>query len=45
MRRIRLHKDEILAAAREGRTLESAPLSETDLALLAHDPEPAPATT
>ncbi len=34
-RRIRLHKDEIIAAAKEGRALELAPLSEADLALLA----------
>jgi len=33
-RRIRLHKDEIVAAAKEGRTLESSPLTESDLALL-----------
>ena len=33
-RRIRLHKDEIVAAAKEGRTLESTPLTESDLALL-----------
>jgi hypothetical protein len=33
-RRIRLHKDEIVAAAKEGRTLESTLLTESDLALL-----------
>src|SRR5438874_7137077 len=39
MRRIRLHKDEIVAAAKAGRTVESAPLQEEDLALLAPRPE------
>src|SRR6266566_3236796 len=38
-RRIRLHKDEIVAAAKTGRTLESAPLTEEDLALLTPRPE------
>jgi hypothetical protein len=39
MRRIRLHKDEIVAAAKAGRTVESAPLREEDLALLTPRPE------
>src|SRR5207245_907584 len=38
MRRVRLHKDEILAAAKEGRTLESTPLNESDMALVATAP-------
>src|SRR6266516_4380138 len=38
-RRIRLHKDEIVAAAKTGRTLESTPLTEDDLALLTPRPE------
>ena len=38
-RRIRLHKDEIVAAAKAGRTLESSPLSEEDLSLLTPKPE------
>src|SRR5437762_712791 len=38
-RRIRLHKDEIVAAAKAGSTLESTPLSEADLALLTPRPE------
>src|SRR6266581_3783361 len=38
-RRIRLHKDEIVAAAKTGRTLESTPLTEEDLALLTPRPE------
>jgi thymidylate synthase (FAD) len=38
MRRVRLHKDEILAAAKDGRTLESTSLNESDLALLATAP-------
>jgi thymidylate synthase (FAD) len=38
-RRIRLHKDEIVAAAKTGRTLESMPLTEEDLALLTPKPE------
>jgi hypothetical protein len=42
-RRIRLHKDEILAAAKDGRTVESIPLSEGDMALLATPPVPVPA--
>jgi thymidylate synthase (FAD) len=33
-RRVRLHKDEIVAAAKEGRTLESRPLTENELSLL-----------
>jgi len=43
-RRIRLHKDEIIAAAKEGRTLESTPLTEADMALLAPQAEPIPAS-
>jgi thymidylate synthase (FAD) len=39
MRRIRMHKDEIVAAAKAGRTLESKPLQEEDLALLTPRPE------
>jgi hypothetical protein len=39
IRRIRLHKDEIIAAAKAGRALESTPLREEDLALLAPRPE------
>src|SRR5438105_1857628 len=38
-RRIRLHKDEIVAAAKDGRTLDSTPLNESDLALLTPRPE------
>ena len=38
-RRIRLHKDEIVAAAKAGRTLESSPLTEEDLSLLTPKPE------
>jgi hypothetical protein len=38
IRRVRLHKDEILAAAKDGRTLESTPLNESDIALLATAP-------
>jgi len=38
-RRIRLHKDDILAAAKAGKTVESTPLSEADLALLTPRPE------
>ena len=38
-RRIRLHKDEIVAAAKTGKTLESSPLTEADLALLTPRPE------
>jgi hypothetical protein len=34
-----LHKDEIVAAAKTGRTLESTPLTEEDLALLTPHPE------
>ncbi len=41
-RRIRLHKDEILAAAKDGRTLESTPLNDSDMALLATPPAPMP---
>jgi thymidylate synthase (FAD) len=35
MKRVRLHKDEIVAAAKEGKTVESTPLSEADLGMLA----------
>ena len=38
-RRIRLHKDEIVAAAKDGRTLDSSALTEDDLSLLAARPE------
>ncbi len=38
-RRIRLHKDEIVAAAKTGHTLESTPLTEEDLALLTPRPQ------
>jgi len=38
-RRIRLHKDEILTAAKDNRTLTSTPLSEADIALLSPRPE------
>ena len=38
-RRIRLHKDEIVAAAKAGRALESSPLTEEDLSLLTPKPE------
>ena len=38
-RRIRLHKDEIVAAAKQGRTLESSALTEEDISLLAARPE------
>src|SRR2546430_12089874 len=38
-RRIRLHKDEIVAAAKAGQTVESSPLSEADLALLTPRPQ------
>jgi hypothetical protein len=34
-----LHKDEIVAAAKTGHTLESTPLTEEDLALLTPKPE------
>src|SRR5712692_9488564 len=43
IRRVRLHKDEILAAAKDGRTLESTPLNESDMALLATPLAPMPA--
>jgi thymidylate synthase (FAD) len=39
MRRIRLHKDEVVAAAKTGKTVEAAPLREEDLALLTPRPE------
>src|SRR4030081_1102969 len=38
-RRIRLHKDEIVAAAQAGRTLGASPLTEEDLSLLTPKPE------
>ncbi len=38
-RRIRLHKDEIVSAAKQGRTLESSALTEDHLSLLAARPE------
>src|SRR5438132_1056265 len=38
-RRIRLHKDEIVAAAKEGRTLDSAPLTDDHIALLSPSSE------
>ena len=41
-RRIRLHKDEIVAAAKEGRTLDSAPLTEDHIALLSPSSEREP---
>jgi len=42
-----LHKDEIVAAAKTGRALESTPLGEEDLALLTPRPqfEKVPAAT
>ncbi|TMD12037.1 MAG: FAD-dependent thymidylate synthase, partial [Chloroflexi bacterium] len=39
-KRVRLHKDEIVAAAKEGRNLDSKPLTEAEIALLTQSDSP-----